>query len=187
MLYSTRTALEGMIEKAERLSRTPRLKENDTLEIEWSPPELPELRGPNQLGIDITIRTARDLIDDAAPSSLASFRRQIADDPDVSDACKRDCARLGKRLRDSLDQPPKIRIRGRGQSPPTQWDLLQALLFGDLERIDAKKRDTVRAWLGQPTTALVLRAQVQTALIRVCDALVDLKQICDRELQRAAR
>ena len=186
MLYSTRTALEGMIERAERLSRNPRLKESDSLEIRWEPPEPPRVSGADQIGVDLTLRVARELLDDDDASSLEAFRRQIAADPDVSDGCKRDCARLGRRLREGPDQPPTIRIRAKGLKPPTQWDLLQAVLFGDLERIDPNKRDTLRSWLAQPTMALVLRAQVQTALIRVCEALAELKRICDRELQRAA-
>jgi len=186
VLYSNRQALEKIVAQATRLGQSSLLKGPFKVEIHWDPPNPPVFRGADQPALDIGMRTARMFLSKGEPLAFDTLRSTLQGDPDISPQCRKDLDRLWKRLDAALGRMPTIRVSAKGQKAPTQWELLRLFLFGDMDQVEPASRELVRTWLGQPTTAFLLQSQFQTALVTVCEAVLDLKGVCQRELLRAA-
>ena len=186
MLYSNRQALEKIVAQATRLGQSSLLKGPFALAIHWDPPNAPVFRGGDQLALDVGMRTARLFLGKGEPLAFDTLNTTLQGDPDISPQCRKELDRLWKKLDTALGRSNTIRVSVKGQKAPTQWELLRLFLFGDMDQVEPASRELVRTWLGKPTTAFLLQSQFQTALVTVCEAVIELKGICQRELLRAA-
>ena len=190
--HSSRQALELVVERARRLASSPLAKEPLDLDVRWMPPAPPALIGADQLGLDAALRIARQFLQPSEPICFRVLVAKLSEDPDLSAPFRRDLDKLVRELGASLDQPPVMRfkIKGqtpvKGQTPPSYGELLEAFLQGGIDHLDPKRRDILASWLTQPVTALLLRAQLQTALGSLCKSIQKLRGLCERELLRAA-
>jgi hypothetical protein len=186
--HSSRQALEQVIDRARRLASSPLAKEPPEIDVRWAPPAAPVLVGPDQLSLDAAMRIVRQFLQPSEPTCFATLLEKLPDDPDLSAPFRRDLDKVVRELSSTLDQPPTMRFKIKGQlpTPPTQRDLLDALLQGGLDHLDPKRREKLASWLTQPVSALLVRAQLQTALGSVCKAIQRLRSVCERELLRAA-
>ena len=189
MRYSSRQALEGVIEKTARLAGSPLaklLEDGKDLGVRWQPPEPPVLTGPDQQALDAALRIARQLDERSGPESFEAIAERLSEDADLSDQLGRDLARLVRQLRGALDRPPAMRFKVKGQTPPTHRETLDLFLHRDPDRLDPARRKALSSWIGQPTGILLVRSQLQVALGDLCKAAQQLRSICERELLRAA-
>jgi hypothetical protein len=186
--HSSRQALEAVIDRARRLASSPLAKEPLDLDVRWTPPEPPTLIAPDQLGLEAALRIVRQFMQPSESICFQVLREKLSDDPDLSAPFRRDLDKLVRELAVTLDQPPVMRFKIKGQlpTPPSSRDLLEGLLHGSVEHLDPKRRETLATWLTQPVSALLARAQLQTALGSVCKAIQRLRSLCERELLRAA-
>ena len=184
--YSSRQALEGVIERAGRLAGSPLLKQSAELDLHWSPPDPPRVTAPDQAGIDAAVRIARQFMRPDDPHSFQSLAARLDDDPDISAGFKRELAKLIRQLHAGLDQPPPMRFKVQGEAPPTYQEILDVFLHGAIERVAQARRDPLVSWLAQPTRRLLVRSQLQSGLADVCKAIQKLQSLSQRELLRAA-
>jgi hypothetical protein len=186
--HSSRQALEAVIDRARRLASSPLAKEPLELDVRWTPPDGPTLISPDQLGLEAALRIVRQFLQPAEPICFQVLLEKLSDDPDLGAPFRRDLDKLVRELAVTLDQPPVMRFKIKGKLPtaPSSRDLLEAFLHGSVEQLEPKRRETLATWLTQPVSALLARAQVQTALASVYKAIQRLRSICERELLRAA-
>jgi hypothetical protein len=184
--HSSRQALEQVVDRARRLASSPLAKDPLDLDVRWTPPAAPVLVGADQLALDAALRIARQFLQRSEPISFTSLTERLPDDPDLSAPFRRDLERLVRELGANLDQPPAMRFKIRGQTPPTYREILEAFLQGGIEHLDPIRRETLASWLTQPVSALLVRSQLQTALGFVCKSIQRLRALCERELLRAA-
>jgi hypothetical protein len=177
-----------VIDRARRLASSPLAKEPLELDVRWMPPAGPTLMAPDQLGLEAALRIVRQFLQPSESIGFQVLREKLSEDPDLSAPFKRDLDKLVRELAVTLDQPPVMRFKIKGKLPtaPSSRDLLEAFLTGDVEHLDPKRRETLATWLTQPVSALLARAQVQTALGSVHKAIQRLRGLCERELLRAA-
>lgn len=188
MRHSSRQALEQVIDRARRLAGSPLAKEPLELEVRWAPPAPPTLIGPDQLGLDAALRLVRQFLQPSEPICFEVLLEKLPEDPDLSAPFRRDLDKVVRELAVALDQPPAMRFKIKGQmpTPPSGRDLLEAFLRGSIDHLEPRRREVVASWLTQPVSALLARAQLQTALGTVCKAIQRLRGVCERELLRAA-
>jgi hypothetical protein len=184
--HSSRQALEAVVDRARRLAGGPLAKEPLNLDVRWAPPAAPALVGADQLALDAALRIARQFLQPGEAISFTALAERLPEDPDLSAPFRRDLDKLVRELAADLDQPPAMRFKIRGQMPPTYREILEAFLQGGIDHLDPVQRETLASWLTQPVSALLVRAQLQTALGSVCKSIQRLRSICERELLRAA-
>jgi len=184
--HSSRQALEAVVDRARRLASSPLAKEPLQIDVRWTPPAAPTLASPDQLALDAALRVARQFLQPSELVSFASLTEKLPEDPDLSAPFRRDLDRLVRELAASLDQPPPMRFKVKGQTPPTYREILEAFLHGSMDHLDPKRRETLASWLTQPVTALLLRSQLTTAISAVYKTIQRLRAVCERELLRAA-
>jgi hypothetical protein len=185
--YSSRQALELVIERARRLAGSPLGKDAPEFTVRWTPPDSASAVGSDPLSFELALRIARQFLDPAESISFFAFAERVLDDPELSDLLRREFQNLVRELDASLDRPPSLHFKVRGQAPPPQREILDVFLYGSLQRLAPDRREPIRNWLNQPATALLVRSQLQTSLATLCKAIQQLRGACERELLRAAR
>jgi hypothetical protein len=187
MRHSSRQTLELVVERARRLASSPLAKDPVDLEIRWTPDGAPRVIGGQQHPIEAALRIVRQFLEPAEAISFSALGERFRGDEELSPSFARDLERLVRELAVQLDQAPALRFKIRGQSPPTTpREILDAVLHGRLEQLDPARRETLARWLAQPVSALLVRAQLQSALAAVGTAIQRLRGLCERELLRSA-
>jgi hypothetical protein len=188
MRHSSRQALELVVERARRLASSPLAKEPVDLDLRWTPPAPPVLISADQLSLDAGLRIARQFLQPSEPICFSVLLGKLGEDADLSAPFRKDLDKLVRDLRASLDQPPPMRIKIKGQipTPPSYGELLEAFLHGSIDHLEPKRRENLAKWLTTPVSALLVRAQLQTALGSLCKTIQRLRSLCERELLRAA-
>jgi len=186
MRYSSRQALEQIIDRARRLADSPLAKGTLDFDIRWTPPDPPIVSGADAVKLQAAVRLARQFTQAGDAVCIATLPERLEDDADLRPAFKRDLEKVARRLDSALDQVPAMRVKLKGTTTPAHRVVLEAFFEGNLEGLDPAQQESLRLWLAHPASAMLIRSQIQTGLAALLKAVQELRRACERELLHAA-
>jgi len=186
MRYSSRQALEQVVDRARRLAESPLAKGTLDFDIRWTPPDPPAVSGADAVKLQAAVRLVRQFTEPEDTVCITTLPERLGDDSDLRPAFKRDLEKIAKRLDTALDQVPAMRVKLKGTTAPAHRVVLEAFFAGNLEGIAPKQQEALRLWLASPASAMLIRSQIQTGLAALLKSVQELRRACERELLHAA-
>jgi len=186
MRYSSRQALEQVIDRARKLADSPLAKGTLDFDIRWAPPEPPAVSGADAVKLQAAVRLARQFMQPDDLVCIGTLPDRLADDDDLRPAFKRDLEKVVRRLDTALDQVPAMRVKLKGTTTPAHRIVLEAFFEGNLDGLESEQQEALRLWLAHPASAMLIRSQIQTGLSALLKSVQEVRRACERELLHAA-
>jgi len=175
------------VERATRIASSPLGKSPLDFELVWSPPAPPRLSGADPASLQAALRLVHQFLETDDKVAFPVLAKRLPEDDELSPRFLRDLPKIFRRLESALDQAPAMRAQVRGHKAPAHRVVLEAFFDASLEGLKPADQQALEVWLSQPASALLIRAQLQSALGAALEAIRQLRKLCERELLDAAR